>query len=188
MTRATRRLATLVATLALAGCDTLGRAEPVAEASAPVPLSATLLEATALARALTAIESELGKEIAALELDVHPDRVVLQARDPHNEARVLQYVYRHDKLEPPRPVRLQGSGTLEDNLFPLSEARLDRIPELVKRAVMAVDAKHGKPSHVLLRRNLPHEVDVRFRIYVTSPIRSGHVDATADGELAAAAP
>ncbi len=172
----------LIGSLRSLACDEATEERAPVEASAKTP-PVSLLDPSALAQALTAMTDALGNEITALELDVYPSRVVLQAQDPASPVRILQYVYRNGALETPRPVRLQGTGKLEENTFRLHDARLDRIPELTKRAIAAVDGKHGRVSHVLLRRNLPHDVDVRFRVYVTSPIRDGYLDATADGEL-----
>ena len=38
-------------------------------------------------------------------------------------------------------------------------------------------------SHVVLRRNLPLDENVQFRVYVQSPAKDGYVDADASGKL-----
>jgi hypothetical protein len=180
-------LRTLAAIFVALAC-TVACDEPTAK---PLPAASTraeqkapsLLEAESLRTALSAVEKQAGPKVEALELDVHPDHLVLKARDRANPARVLQHVYRNGRLEEPVPVRLLGNGKLEENLFSLADADLGVIPALSREAVTAVDERFGKVSHVLLRRNLPQDEDIQFRVYVQSPMKDGYVDADASGKL-----
>lgn len=181
MTR--RRLAFCCLSLALASCDGGQKQAPRAEPSAAPQAAPSLLLAANLLPALDLLKRQAGPNIQALELDAYPDHLVLKARDLALPARVLQHVYRDGRLEKPVPVRLLGAGKLDENLFPLSDAQLDAIPELCRSAVKTVDERFGKVSHVLLRRNLPLDENVQFRVYVQSPAKDGYVDADASGKL-----
>ncbi len=144
----------------------------------------SLLEDARWQRAFRQLSAQAGPDAYVLEFDVHPDRIVLKARDPRAKTKVLQHTYRGGRVEAPVPVRLLGTGTLEDNLFPMSEVDWNRVPAVAQEALGAVDPE-GSISHVLIRRNLPHDTQIRMRAYVSSPIRDGYVDADAQGKILA---
>jgi hypothetical protein len=68
-------------------------------------------------------------------------------------------------------------------LFELDEVKLDAIAPLTREAVRRIDAEAGNVDFVLVRRNLPDSEDVRLRVYVSSPRRSGYVDADQHGQI-----
>lgn len=173
----------------LASCDSIPEATPVAERPAATDGGAgvaTLFEAKPLGLAISELLAKAanGKPVQALELSVHPHHVVLQAQNPEAPATVVQYEFHGGQVHGPVDVELRGKGTLDDNLFDLDEVALSAIPELGADAVERIDANDGKVREVIVRRNLPVSREVRMRIYVDSPARSGHVDAKANGELA----
>jgi hypothetical protein len=142
-----------------------------------------LRQSGALIRAVAELSERAGKPVFALRLTIDPRRVLLQAQDPIHPLRVRQFEYRDGAVSGPIPVRLEGEGHLEDNLFPLSDLSAAAIPDLAARAASRVDPQNGKVSRVVARRNLPKSADVRLRVYVTSPILDGQVDADAQGRL-----
>lgn len=180
----------------LGGCDTVA-AERVLEPDTklrplPQPLKSveparpSLLEAAPLERALDALTRAIRRgdasvEIELLELRASPDRLVLQAADPTLPSRVLQWEYTHGEVKGPAVVELKGAGKLEENLFPLESVYLKAIPRLCSIAVDHVDPQDGRVSHLIVRRNLPFSQDVRFRLFVDSPRRSGLLDANRFG-------
>jgi hypothetical protein len=150
------------------------------ESSAP-----SLLTSTALLQALAEVESRAGslRSLQALELVVYPDRLVLQAQDPNERHVVQQFEYRARKVTGPVKVKLEGPGKLENNLFPIAEAKLQAIPELVQIALRKVDAEHGRVRFVRVRRNLPIDMELRIRVFVASPRRDGQIDADQNGHI-----
>jgi succinyl-diaminopimelate desuccinylase len=146
------------------------------------PAGPSLFSAEPLSAALSQLKAQAGPAVSALRLEVHASQILLQARDPRDPKRVLQYRYRNGGLEPPRPVELRGGADLEDNLFSLSSVSLEKIPELTRLAVERVDAQDGKVSYVLVRRDLPDSDEVEFRVYVDSPRKAGHLDADKHGK------
>jgi hypothetical protein len=175
------------------GCDRSAangittRAEmPAASADKPaagIARGSLLVSAAAMEVAEEAFREKLGASIVALELTIFANRVVLQAQDPKRPERVLQYEYRSGRVYGPIPVELQGPGQLADNLFPLGEAAIDSVPSLVESAIDKIDAAHGDVRYVSLRRNLPVAMDLRFRVFVTSPERDAQVYADANGKI-----
>jgi hypothetical protein len=134
-------------------------------------------------RAVSEIKKRVPSPIDTLSLLVYSDRVVLQARDPGTRNNVVQYVYRAGSVSEPVPVKLIGTGKLDDNLFPLDAAKLDAVPKLVHSAQAKANIPEGTVVRVLLKRNLPESMDIQFRVFVTSQRRDAYVDADQQGNL-----
>lgn len=152
-------------------------------ASSATSTGPSLLTAGPLQKGVVALHEKLGKPIKTLELLVFPDHLMLQVEDPEKPGRVLQYEYRSGKVSTGIPVELQGSGKLDDNLYNLDDINLDAVPELAREAVQKVDPKNGRVSYILLKRSLPFDADVQYRVFVKSPLRDGYVDADKSGKL-----
>ena len=157
------------------------RAVPVPSSKSPARVS--LLSKKPLADALEQLQKKTGPEARALKLIVFSDRIVLQVQDQSRPKNVDQYVFRSGAVEGPVPVKLKGTGKLEDNLFPLSEAKLDIIQPLITRAIEAARVEDGQVTKVVLKRNLPKSMDVQFRVYIVGPRRDATVDADKDGRV-----
>jgi hypothetical protein len=134
-------------------------------------------------RAFAEIRSRVPSPIEALSLLVYPDHVVLQVRDPAARNNVLQYVYREGRVPDGIPVKLIGTGKLDDNLFPLEAAKIGAIPKLVRDARAKANIPEGSVVRVLLKRNLPESMDIQFRVFVTSQRRDAYLDADQQGNL-----
>ena len=179
----------IVPALALLACDAK-RSDPSSVRAEALPDDPT--EAASVARPLfsdarrlreaqSALEAALPTPIAALELVIRADRVLLQARDPKHPKQVLQYEYRGGHVHGPRPVDLRGPGALEDNLFPLADADLASVPGFLHKATRQKGGPDARVSHVVLRRNLPHTFDVRFRAHMAGEEEARPVQADARG-------
>ena len=185
-----RRVCSLIAlALAMLACDA-ERSDPSSVRAEALPDDAT--EAASVARPLfsdarrlreaqSALEAALPAPIAALELVIRADRVLLQARDPKRPQQVVQYEYRAGHVHGPRPVELRGPGALEDNLFALTEADLSSVPGFLHKATRKKGTPEARVSHVVLRRNLPHTFDVRFRAHMSGEEEARPMQADARG-------
>lgn len=173
-----------VALVAASGCrkhpGTVKQEKPAASSGKSRP---SLLSAGPLQKGLAALHKKLGKPIRALELLVFPDHLMLQVENPKHPEQVLQYEYRDGKVSEGIPVELQGTGKLVDNLYTLDDIQLDAVPELARQAVQKVDPKNGRVSYMILKRNLPFDMDVQYRVFVKSPLKDGYVDADKSGKL-----
>lgn len=182
------RAAALMLALSLSalGCSergpkgTPGRSEAVASASREMS-GPSLLSRERLRPALTALGVTPASKLLRLEL--RPSELVVQAEDATHPGQVLERHFRDGKASEIEHATLRGKGQLADNLFRLSDANLDVIPELTRRAVQRVDPENGSVELVLVRRGLPETDDVRMRVYVKSPRQSGYVDADRNGQL-----
>ncbi|HEY6727349.1 MAG TPA: hypothetical protein VI197_25115 [Polyangiaceae bacterium] len=180
----------------LGGCETVAAERVIEPDTKPRPSAQplkslrterpSLLEAEPLERALEAVTAAIRRgdtsvEIELLELRASAERLVLQAADPAAPERVLQWEYSQGETKGPSVVELRGTGKLQENLFPLESVYLKAIPRLCSIAVDHVDPQDGRVSHLIIRRNLPFSQDVRFRLFVDSPRRSGLLDANRFG-------
>lgn len=156
--------------------DTPGRARSDAVASTSQEMSGpSLFSSEALAQGLTALRAKAGGK--ALRLEIRPRELVLQAEDTATPGGVVEYHYQNGKVGDAEHATLRGKGQLADNLFELGDVKLEALSSLTRAAIQRVDPENGSVELVLVRRNLPESDDVRVRVYVQSPRKSGHVDA-----------
>ena len=132
-----------------------------------------------IGKATAALKSRVGGAASVLSIEIFPERLLIQVSSGAEE--VVAYEWTAEQLRGPLPVELRGSGTLASNLFSLSSVDLSAIPEFVRIAGARIDSEHGEVTRVLIRRNLPIDDNVVMRAYVRSPIKSGQLDADANG-------
>jgi len=145
--------------------------------------SGSLYTEAAFSRAMAELKKRAPSPIEALSLLIYPDHAVLQARDPAVPKNVVQYVYRGGTVTPPVPVKLLGTGKLDDNLFSLESVKVAVVPKLSREAKAKANIPEGLVTRVLLKRNLPESMDIQFRIFVTSQRRDATLDADQTGRL-----
>ena len=179
-------VAVALSTSALCGCaervDKSSHARSDAVSSTSQEMSGpSLFSRERLAPALAALRSKASGKL--LRLEIRARELTMQVEDSATPGGVLELHYRDGKVSEPEHATLRGKGQLEDNLFELSEVKLDAVPELTREAVRRIDAESGTAELLLVRRNLPESDDVRLRVYVSSPRQSGYVDADRSGQL-----
>ncbi len=133
-----------------------------------------------LAPALLAMRAKAGGKL--LRLEIRARELTLQAEDTSQPGAVVELHYRDGKVGELEHATVRGRGQLSDNLFDASDIKLDVIPALTREAERRIDAEDGKAELVLVRRNLPESEDVRLRVYVVSPRKSGYLDAARSGQ------
>jgi len=181
----TRSALGLTLLLTLGGCgdrpEKSGHSRSDAVASASQEMSGpALFSRERLAPALSALRAKASGKL--LRLEIRAKELILQAEDPKNAGGVLELHYRDGKVSEPEHATLRGKGQLADNLFDLSDVKVEAIAELTRLAVQRIDAENGSVELVLVRRNLPDSDDVRLRVYVASPRQSGYLDADRSGQ------
>jgi hypothetical protein len=178
-------LVALVPLLALAceergGKSSRSRSDAVSSASREMSGPALFASET-LKPALQALRARADGKV--LRLEIHAHELVLQAEDSASPGSVLELHYRDGKVSEVEHASVRGKGQLADNLFELEQVKLDAIAPLTREALRRIDAEAGNVDFVLVRRNLPDSEDVRLRVYVASPRRSGYVDADQRGQI-----
>ncbi|MBX3183429.1 MAG: hypothetical protein KIT72_03315 [Polyangiaceae bacterium] len=154
---------------------------PPAPSTSALPIGPSLLTEKPLADAMAKLREAVGGDVMALELRIYPARIVLQAQDPARPSNVDQYIYKEGEVSSPVPVKLQGTGKLEDNLFQLSEVSLDRIPPLAGRALTELRIEDAHVGFVSVKRDLPRSMSIRVRVKVSSPRKDAYLDTDLDG-------
>ena len=150
------------------------------------PVGPSSFERAEVVRWSKELRTRAGGGVRVLSLDVREHGVTAQVEDSGRPGEVLEYELDSEKVTEPRRAELRGTGELAQNLFPLRDVAIDRIPDLTTLAATQVDPEAGKVVRVLVRRQLPHTDAVRFRVYVESPRLSGHVDFDASGNALSA--
>ncbi len=143
----------------------------------------SLYSAAPLASAMAALKAQAGDPLRVFKMVVFSDRLVVQVLSKRRSDALDQFVYREGKVTGPIPVELKGEGTLDDNVFPLEEARIAAIPELVQRAAAASGVEDALVTKIVVKRDLPEAKDVRFRVTVAGPRREAVVVADWTGQL-----
>jgi hypothetical protein len=185
MTFPVTRALPLLLSLAVLSCDqrsdkaSHSRSDAVASASQEMS-GPSLFSSEQLALALKALRAKASGKL--LRLEIRARELTLQVEDASTPGAVLELHYRDGRVSEPEHATVRGKGQLADNLFDASELKLEAIPELLREAVRRVDPESGTVDLVLVRRNLPDTEDVQLRVYVTSPRRSGYIDADRAGQ------
>jgi succinyl-diaminopimelate desuccinylase len=163
--------------------ESSGREHSRSEAVPTVPAPAAprpLYTVDGITKAISALRERVDGAAGVLAIEIFPERLLIQVTNPTRDA-VLAYEWTSEQMRGPLPVELRGSGTLASNVFPLSLVDLSSVPELARVARTRVDPEQGEVTRILVRRNLPIDESVSMRAYVSSPIRSSHLDADASG-------
>jgi hypothetical protein len=156
------------------------RSDAVASASRAMS-GPSLLTREELDSALSQLRAKAPGKL--LRLEIRPKQLLLQAEDRSSPGTVVELRYRDGKVSAPEQATIVGKGQLADNLFELSEVKIDAVPELAQKAVHRLDPENGTVELVLVRRALPESDEVRIRVYVNSPRQSGYVDADRTGQI-----
>jgi hypothetical protein len=136
-----------------------------------------------LAEMIDAYRQALPGKLRVLNFEISYDRAELQVQDPAKPKHVDEYDYLHEQVSRPAPVKLYGSGSLEDSLYDWDEVAWDRIPAVVSKAVKMVKLEHGKVSGVTVKRDLPSTKDVRIFVHLYGPRQTGGLTADAQGNV-----
>jgi hypothetical protein len=168
-------LLSLLALLALPG----GAANPAPEAGSK---KEALWSEERLPKLLAKYHEALPGKIRALDFKIYSHRAQMQVQDPAKPENVDQYDY-SGKISAPIPVRLHGSGRLEDNLFDLDEVAFDRIPALVAEAMEKMPIEGGHVTHIWVKRDLPFSKDVRIIVYLDGTRKGGRLKADGKGRV-----
>lgn len=125
---------------------------------------------------------KVGGELKVLYLNLDDNYAEIQAQNPQKPENVDQYSYRDDAFERVLPVKISGSGKLEDNLFNLKDVALEKIPELMRDAMeRSKDLENPQPSSVRIELN--HEGKVEIDLNVNSTRKNAFLVADAKGKF-----
>lgn len=149
----------------------------------PEPDVVDLFAGTGAAEVVDEVAAARGADpLRILRAVIYPEYAFVQVQDPTILENVDEYRWRGTLAEP-SPVRLVGTGDLEDSLYSADEADWAVIPALVAAAPTLTEIPDGAVTHVIVERPLPFSADVRMRVFVNGERNSGYVDADALGNV-----
>lgn len=193
----------LAATTGLFGCDKVANAvgkeakkqaekeiAKAAEASGPAPGGATAGAVNYFADATsvpTRYKEKIGGPTRVLELTLYPEYANAQIQDPNKKLNADQFHLRNGVVGDGAPVRFTGKQPTEQDLlastFAIDEVDWTQVPKMAADALAQLKYEDAKVSHMRLERSRAAKGQVSWRVYVSSPRRSGSVEYDAKGTL-----
>lgn len=191
-------LATAAATSGLFGCDKVAdmvgkkakqeAGKAIAEAADPAQPGGAKAGPDLFADA-SSVPAKFKEKIKGptriLELLIYPQFSKAQIQDPAKKLNVDEYEYRNGAVDDGGPVKFIGNQPTEKDLaevtFPIDDVDFTQVPKMVKDAPVQLGVDGGKVTHMILKRPLPFEKEVRWRVYVSSERRDGSVEYDARG-------
>ena len=135
-----------------------------------------------IAKIKAAFAEKIGGEVKILEMNLAENYSEIQAQDPRKPENVDQYTYRDGAMEKVVPVKISGSGKLEDNLFNINDVATEKIPDLVREAMeRSKDLEDPKPS--LVRLELDHKGKPEINVSISSTRKNALMVCDAKGNV-----
>ena len=131
--------------------------------------------------AMATFRSALGDGLKVREASFYPDYVIIEAQDPAKPQNIDSYTLRDGRIDPPTPVHLSASDIVEVQVFRVRDVDWSVVGDVAGRAAQRLRIEDGRPSYAYVDKN--DERELRLHVYVTSPRRSGYVEADLDGTI-----
>jgi len=134
---------------------------------------------------LSQLKEKLGTDDPnVLDLLVYDQYAMIKVQDPKKPENIDGYTYRDGKLSDPAPVKIMGSGKIEDNVFRLSEVNLAALPKLTEEIREKLkDVEGGSIVGYSIDRGLPFKKDVEINPLLNSTRKTITADADKNGKL-----
>lgn len=186
-------LAVLILAFAVLGCRNLTKRTSYSNnnnrgtTSTPTRTNAdeNLFEQGRMKEVVAMFEKEVGGDTKVLQFTIYKNFSTLQAQDPNKPENVDEYTYRNGKVDK-RPVKLYGSGKLEDNLFPLSDVNMDAVSTLadeIQNKAKENGIEGAKDPYMIIKKNLPFSNKVIWRLYLSGTRKDVRIEADVNGKV-----
>jgi hypothetical protein len=133
----------------------------------------------------TKLKEKIGGPTRPLEVIVYPGYAISQIQNPNKKLEADEYTLRGGTVGDSSPIKWIGKEPTEKDLefqtFDIGEADFTKVPAMVKEAPAKADVPDGKVTHMILKRPLPFEKELRWRIYVNGERKNGSVEYDAKG-------
>jgi len=133
----------------------------------------------------TKFKEKIGGPTRVLELLVYPGYAHAQIQDPKKKLEANEFEYRGGTVGDSAPIKWIGKEPTEKDLefqtFDINDVDFSKVPAMVKEAPAKAEVADGKVTHMILKRPLPFEKEVRWRIYVNGERKDGSVEYDAKG-------
>jgi hypothetical protein len=115
-----------------------------------------------------------------LEVIVYPTYVFTNVQDSGQKTHVDRYQLREGLWREPEPVKLFGDLKTEADIakvtFDPNEVAFSEVSKLAKDAIARLKVETPSVSHMVIKRPLPFDNEVRIRVFVNGPRSNGYVD------------
>lgn len=125
-----------------------------------------------MAKFMDAVKQKFNGDVKIMDIHFYSDgRAIFPAQDPNKKENVDEYTYKNGTWDEPVPVKLSGSGKLEDNVFSLvNDLDVTKIPGLMKEIEEKTkDLEGAKINHAYATLNLfPKGADDKISIRISA--------------------
>jgi hypothetical protein len=134
---------------------------------------------------VTALTAAVGSDNPKLlKITIYDTYASAEVQDPKKPENVDNYSWRGGKMAPPSPVRIIGSGKIDENVFPLKDVNLDGLPDLTKEILEKLkDVEGGNMVGYTVSRGLPFSKDVHISPLANSTRKTVYTEADKDAKL-----
>ena len=134
---------------------------------------------------LTALTTAVGTENPKLlKLSFYDSYAMAEVQDPAKPENIDGYTWRDGKLSPPNPVKILGSGKIEDNVFPLKDVNVEGLPDLTEELMAKLkDVEGGSMIGYTVSRGLPFSKDIRISPLTNATRKSVYSEADKDAKI-----
>lgn len=130
-------------------------------------------------------KEKVGGPTRALEILVYPAFAKAQIQNPNKKLEADEYELRGGSVGDPGPIKWIGKEPTEKDLefqtFNVDEVDFTKVPQMVADAPAKAEVPGGKVTHMILKRPLPFEKEIRWRVYVNGERKDGSVEFDAKG-------
>jgi hypothetical protein len=116
------------------------------------------------------VERRLGRGVRLRSLTVHAANAMFEAASPSRPDRLDQYFYSDGAFTLISPVQLSGAAPRDAELFALTSAGIEHLPEMIARGCSEMRPGRGATPYADWKREAGV---VRVAVYCSSPRRSG---------------
>lgn len=134
---------------------------------------------------LSAVTAAVGTDNPKLlDVKLYDAYAMVQVQDPAKPENIDGYTWRDGKLSEPAPVKIIGSGKIEDNVFPLKDVNFGGLPALTKEILEKMkDVEGGNFTGYVVKRGLPFNKDVEINPLASGTRKSVYIDADKNAKL-----
>ena len=123
--------------------------------------------------------------VRVMEILVYPAFAQAKIQDPNKKLNADEYEYRGGTVGDGGALKWIGTPPTEKDLefqtFNIDEVDFSKVPTMVADAPKQLGYEGGKTTHMMLKRPLPFEKEVRWRVYVNGERKDGSVEFDAKG-------
>src|SRR5262249_10932417 len=121
------------------------------------------------------LKEKIRGPVRLLELALYPTYAFAEIQDPAKKENVDRYELRNGTVGDGEPVKFVGqvptAQALEAITFDVSTIDAAAVPKMAAEAIEKLGIEGGQVTHMLLKRGIPFNEEVRWRVFVNGTRR-----------------